>query len=185
MINDIGTALRFVEEDFGTRTEDLTSLLQNAEITWDLVWALFPPKEEIIAPHHGELAQDQAGYLSYASYKENPATKEKWYEATVKIIHHDGSDFGWAHLSIKIPQYDGAKKITSLSAYPFSYLPDPEAMRKQLISRGRRYVQIIKAPVCQEYMASMAVRLDRTSRQNVHVDPNNVNRRIKIAVWLF
>lgn len=181
LINDIGTALRFVDEDFGSRTQDLTSLIQNAEITYELLWALFPPKEETLFPRHGVLAQDQAGYLSETHYKER-ADKSKFFEVTLKIINHDGEDFGWAYFTVEIDEFEGTRKITSLAAHPLRYHPEKEAVRKQLVTRGRKYVQVIKEPICQEYVASMAVKLDRKSSEGRNMLAPV--KHIKIAVRL-
>jgi len=44
LINDIGTAMRFVDEDFGYQIQSLASLIDKGEITFDLLWAIFPPR---------------------------------------------------------------------------------------------------------------------------------------------
>ena len=136
---------------------DLTSLLNHSEITFELIWALFPPNEVIFAPHHGHLYQDQALCLSTTSY-EKRQNGSRFFNVCGKIISHDGRRFGWGILAIEIDEYEGARKITSLPVHPLHFQPDMESMKRQLIARGRRYIQIIQSPVCQEYTASLALK---------------------------
>lgn len=72
LINDIGTALRFVDEDFGERIASLKSLIANNEITFDLLWTIFPPKELVVVPDHGILKQPLAIPVISSAY----ATRE-------------------------------------------------------------------------------------------------------------
>jgi hypothetical protein len=85
LINDIGTALRFVDEDFGERIASLKSLLANDEITFDLLWTIFPPKELVLAPDHGILKQPLAFPITSSGYavREN---QQKYFYAWGKVV---------------------------------------------------------------------------------------------------
>ncbi|PQE29410.1 AAA family ATPase protein [Rutstroemia sp. NJR-2017a WRK4] len=151
LINDIGTALRFIQEDFGGLLQNLDSLLEKGEITFDLLWTIFPPKTLVIATNHGLTHQPQALNLTSASYgkQENGA---RYYQVCGNIITHDGEDFGYGSLDINIDQFEGAKSLTALSVFPFKYHQDHENLRKDLIARGRKYLSLIReGNVCQEY----------------------------------
>ena len=68
-IDDIGTALRFVEEDYAGETASLNLLLADDQITWDLLWTICPPNAIIIAPKHGPLHKIQGLKLASSSYE--------------------------------------------------------------------------------------------------------------------
>ena len=57
LVNDIGTATRFVEEDFGDVTASHKSLVAIGQITFDLIWTICPPGAIILAPKHGLMHQ--------------------------------------------------------------------------------------------------------------------------------
>ena len=157
LINDIGTALRFVEEDFGERTASLDSLLVQNEITYDLLWAIFPPKEIVLAPKHGLMNQKQALKLNNTGYGVR-VNNTRYFMVTARLLAHDGEDFGWGSLYFEIDEFEGARKITNLQIYPLSYNAECDTIRRDLISRGRLYLSLIDSPVCLEYTYSHAVK---------------------------
>ena len=150
LIDDIGTALRFVEEDYAGDIASLSSLLANEQITWDLLWAICPPNAIILAPKHGPLHQIQSLKLASSSYEER--SNRTWYFSIYgAIITHDGINFGWGHLDLEIDKFEGAKQITSLAAFPLQYSNERKAVRERLVARGRRYLSIVDKPTCLEY----------------------------------
>ena len=150
LINDIGTALRFFEEDYAGDIASVSSLLANEQITWDLLWTICPPNAIIIAPKHGPLHQVQGLKLASSSYLKRLNGTE-YFGISGAIITHDGTDFGWGHLDLEIDIFDGAKQITSLAAFPLQYSHEREAVRERLVARGRQYLSILDKPTCLEY----------------------------------
>ncbi len=162
LIDDIGTAVRFVEEDYAAEIASLNSLLANGEITWDMLWTICPPNVIILAPKHGPVHQMQGLKLADSSYQERPNRTQYFYICGA-IITHDGSDFGWGHLDLEIDKFDGAKQITSLAAFPLRYSHEREAVRERLVARGRKYLSVIDKPTSLEYAengrtATMAIK---------------------------
>lgn len=150
LIDDVGTALRFVEEDYAGDIASVSSLLANEQITWDLLWTICPPNAIILAPKHGPLYQIQSLKLASSSYKKRP-NNTQYFHIYGAIITHDGTDFGWGHLHLEIDKFDGAKQITSLAAFPLQYSNEREAVRERLVARGRQYLSIVDKPTCLEY----------------------------------
>ena len=155
LIDDIGTALRFVQEDYESTILSLDSLLANEEITWDLIWAICPPKATFIARRYGLMHQMQAFYVTRFSYAQRE-NETRYFGLNGKIITHDGSDFGWGNISIEIDQFEGARPLTSLDAFPLEHIAEFEAVRDKLVARGRTYVSIVDQPNCLEYAAERA-----------------------------
>ncbi|KAM3069554.1 hypothetical protein ACMFMG_005657 [Clarireedia jacksonii] len=180
LINDIGTALRFLQEDFGSVMQNLDSLLEKKEITFDLLWTIFPPRTLIIAPLHGLTNQPQAMVLKSESYerRENGA---KFYSVTGDIITHDGEDFGYGALSMEIDEFEGARSLTALQVFPLRYHQNQEAVRKDLIARGRKYLSLIrKGNVCQEYTYLFGVKSTELPNGKANITKTNLQGRAMI-----
>ncbi|KAF1845136.1 AAA family ATPase [Cucurbitaria berberidis CBS 394.84] len=181
LINDIGTALRFVEEDFGGEINNLQSLLSKGEITFDLLWAIFPPRELIVAMEHGILRQPQALSIATSEYgtRDNGS---KYYEAEGRVITHDGEDFGKGRFAPVIEAFEGAKKLTILEFYPIKYHPDEPALRKRLIARGKKYVALLENPTCQDYPLNHAVGENEHNLQRADKDSEKINVKGRVMV---
>ncbi|KAL4782574.1 hypothetical protein BJX76DRAFT_358836 [Aspergillus varians] len=156
LVNDIGTALRFVDEDFHNQISSLKSMLENKELTWELLWAIFPPKEVVLAPRYGILKQDQAFKLSQSGYGERE-NRSKFFFARGSILHTDGRDFGFGTIEVKINQYEGARKISSLEFYPLSHHAEEKAVWERLVTRGKKYLALLDQPACRDYPVTYAV----------------------------
>jgi hypothetical protein len=156
LVNDIGTVLRFVEEDFGGSVNSLQSLLSKGEITFDLLWAIFPPSELIIAMEHGVLRQPQALNILTAEYGSHQ-NGQQFFSATGKIITHDGQDFGRGSFVPTIQGFEGSRKLTTLAFFPIRFHPDEDKLRQRLIARGKKYMAFLNGPVCREYTMQYAV----------------------------
>ncbi|OKL60944.1 hypothetical protein UA08_03620 [Talaromyces atroroseus] len=157
LIDDIGTALRFVEEDYSGQIASLESLIKENQITWDLLWAIFPPKTPSISPKYGVMNIEQAFRLQESGYEQRP--NGSWYFSAVgQIVQFDGQDFGKGTISLEIDKYDGSRQIRSLSFYPLVYHPDEDATRERLMARGRKYLSLLDQPACRDYPVTYAVK---------------------------
>ncbi|CAK48372.1 AAA family ATPase [Aspergillus niger] len=141
LINDIGTALQFVEEDFAAQISSLKSLMSENQITWDLLWAIFPPKEVIISPRFGLMSEEQAFNLKMSSYQSRP-NGQQYFSASANVIKHDGQDFGKATMELEIDKYHD----------------EESAVRERLIARGRKFVALLEQPACRDYTAANGIR---------------------------
>ncbi|OJI82824.1 hypothetical protein ASPTUDRAFT_149218 [Aspergillus tubingensis CBS 134.48] len=157
LIDDIGTALQFVEEDFAAQIVSLKSLLSENQITWDLLWAIFPPKEVIISPRFGLMTEEQAFNLKMSSYQSRP-NGQQYFSAFAEVIKHDGQDFGKSSMELEINKYEGARTITSLNFFPLKYHDEEFAVRERLIARGRKFVALLEQPACREYTAANGIK---------------------------
>ncbi|KAI9683792.1 MAG: hypothetical protein M1822_005982 [Bathelium mastoideum] len=151
LVSNISTALTFVHEDFGSDIESLATLSEHGEITFDLLWSLFPPRVKVFTQGN-KLQEPQVMDFQLGEYKRLPDGTDI-YELDVKIISHDGVDFGYGAMTQTIRGFPGAKKVTSLPIYPLKYHPDVQTITQKLIARGRKYVSMLK-PICQEYIGA-------------------------------
>ncbi|KAI9647060.1 hypothetical protein NHQ30_005062 [Ciborinia camelliae] len=176
LVNDIGTALRFVDEDFGHQMQSLDSLLKNGEITFDLLWAIMKPKDLLVSMQYGLTTQLQAMDLVSGRYQKRD-NGARYFQIEGRIISHDGEDFGYGFIDIEIDDFDGAKKITSLQGYPLHYDPHQDTIRKNLIQRGRKYLTLIQAsPICQEYTITFGLKENEFADGRTKIQKTNVCR---------
>ena len=148
LIEDINTALDYIEGEFSSTTANLGSLLKHGDITYDLLWAIFKPGV-VVYTDKNLLRELQAVRFLFCSYEESQ--QGKWLEIRAQMIHHDGNEIGWGITSLRIPYFEGGRQITSLAAYPLDLHPQADMVRSFLVERGRKYVSIIKKPLCMEY----------------------------------
>ncbi|KIP06048.1 hypothetical protein PHLGIDRAFT_119307 [Phlebiopsis gigantea 11061_1 CR5-6] len=135
-IEAIHAALQVIDEDFGRTILDLELMTKQGEITYDMLWALFPPNTYLRAYHHGT-EQEMILYARQLSYN---STNEGNYAAIqCDIVSNDGKMFGIAQESIDIFEYKGTRAILDLAAYPLDYHPTKDTLRAHAIQRGKQF----------------------------------------------
>jgi hypothetical protein len=157
LINDLNSILEFIREDFGRIMASLDSLSEHDEITFDLLWALFPPNT-IVYTKDNMLKEAQAYRFLSGSYEEQPDGSQL-FQMRLRMISHDGQDLGWGEQYLQIGSFEGAKKVYHLATFPLSVHPEKEAAQADLIRRGRRFVDLLKTS-CKEYSGT-AITEDR------------------------
>jgi hypothetical protein len=148
LIDDLSVTIQYIHDDFSSSIQSLASLTNAGEITFDLLWAIFPPKT-IVFTKDNLMNEPHAMLLISNIYLKND-DGSKYLSLKCKMLRHDGQDFGWAVDYLKIQDFDGAKKVTALPSFPLSAHPEEAAVRADLVKRGRRYIQLI-GPICKEY----------------------------------
>jgi hypothetical protein len=159
VINDIGAVFDFVKQDLGDSIENLKSLSEHGDITYQLVWALFPPN--ILGFTAANTLREPQPFIFKSGTYERDSTGREFFLITGRIIHHDGIDFGYSDLRAEIPSFTGSKKVSSLAAFPLSEHPEEEKLRVQMIERGRKFARFVTL-ACQEY-TGMGVKEEETA----------------------
>lgn len=140
VFDDLQTALDFLDHEFSSERLSLDSLQENGDITYDLLWALFPPHVEGYTEDN-VLSEPQAFRFVSGEYRET--TEGNFYEISGSILNHDGVTFGWGILRIKIPQFEGSMKIRDLPAFPFRFHHDQDRQRDLLRKRGQNFLGLL------------------------------------------
>lgn len=147
--------LNYLSTEYGTTLETLSSLLDHAEINFDLLWALYVPKKTILhvpCPLTGEpravrllssekcQKQDFNGNMSFdlsgisVDFESTGSSADQskfLWRLVVEYLEADispkGPLFGYAKIGsvIDVPGFSGTKKITSLGVYPMHYYSGP------------------------------------------------------------
>lgn len=68
--------------------------------------------------------------------------KGTWYNIEGRYLEYDGKTFGMGTMEVEVEQFKGPRKISSLACYPLKYHKDSDALRQQLIERGKKFVAL-------------------------------------------
>ncbi len=133
--------IEFLENDFEETKKSLEPLLEKKMITWDLLWALFKPNSIAYAPTYDDHDEPRAFKVELAS-KMSHFTKGTWYNIDGKYLDYNGKTFGMAAVAMEVPEFQGARSITSLECYPLEYHQDAGELKARLIERGKHFVAL-------------------------------------------
>jgi hypothetical protein len=135
----------YVQRDYRTTIATIENLTSHGEITFDLLYALMPPRTIIVAtcPLTNEL---QAFRLLSGTIVSGPMGTSMYVLVCEGMGLDDVKDpsaqtFAKIQTRVIIPEFEGVQKISSLDAYPIQYHPGEAELRQSLIVRGRKWAQ--------------------------------------------
>ena len=131
--------VRYIDEDYADVKKTLYPLLEAGNITFDLLWALFTPNDIAVTSCYGSWDDPRCFKVDYAM-KYKTMTRGEWYCIEGKYLEYDGKGFGYGDFEVDIESFKGPRKITSLTTYPLKYHKNPDAVKKQIIDRGEKFV---------------------------------------------
>lgn len=140
LVFEIEAALRYIREDFDKTFTSLSNLLPNKQITYPVLWAIFPPNTII----HGidQLQNPRAWRVRSVSEKEDERGNQ-WLQIEPEHIDYNGKDVGAIKSeSLRIDPFPGARNISELPYFPLEYAPDPTSIRKNLLEMGRKAMRL-------------------------------------------
>jgi hypothetical protein len=126
-------------------------LAEHDEITFDLLWALFPPNTTVYTKSN-LLREHQICKLQKGEYGSLPSGA-RYYGLDLRYISHDGEKLGWAEKTLQIGSFAGAMKVHNLTVVPLERLPTRDEVCAEVKKRGKRYMELLEAPrgTYQEY----------------------------------
>jgi len=154
LIEDIDILLRFIDEDYGDTIADCEHLISTNQITFNHLWALFPPNT-LVYRYHDVTEQHQV--LLYRRMSHLMKDEKGIYVwLTCDFITDDGSAFGLAREHFVIRFFKGTSKIQDLPVYPLQHNKDWINIRESAICRGKKFASIVpqlfevSGPACEE-----------------------------------
>jgi hypothetical protein len=144
LVEDLSVACQYIAEEFGSTMETLASLATDDQITFDLLWTLFPPKA-LLYTEDTPLGEGQL----YQQWTEVENTEDGYIMLRVRNISYDGRLAGWVTGIFAIKKFEGAKMILSLPIFPISWHPEQDEIMRSMVQRGKRYTKLLQAH--QEY----------------------------------
>lgn len=99
--------------------------------------------------------------------------KGKFYNIEGRYLEYDGKTFGMGSMEIEVEEFKGPRKISNLACYPLKYHKEANAMKKQLIERGKKFVSLKGM----QYKFHKGMAFYKKKRQYIKV---NINGRIMV-----
>lgn len=142
-------------------------MLDVGEITWELLWTIFPPNV-LVYRYHRLIEQDQVLKLRAIRQVKRP-DKSRYWELSCRIVTDDGVKFGLAYepFLMEIEEFAGARKITDIRVFPLEHHAEAAEIRAAALSRGRRFAELSETRVMETSGPAMFEKRD--SRRQPHV----------------
>jgi hypothetical protein len=131
----------YIKTDYDKVRKRLDPMLKAGNITFDLVWALFKPNTIVYTPTYSNKEDPRAFKVDYC-YKQRDFLQREWYDIEGRYLEYDGKNFGLGEYYVRINAFKGPRKISSLDGFPLSFHKEPEALREQLVERGKKFVSL-------------------------------------------
>ncbi|KAK5045947.1 hypothetical protein LTR84_008733 [Exophiala bonariae] len=159
--------VRYLDKDFAETKKTLYPMLENNQITFDLLWALFKPNAIAYCSTYGDSEEGRAFKIDFAT-KESNFMKGSWYNVEGRYLEYDGKSFGMGTLHTEVQSFQGVRKISSLECFPLQYHKDAEEVREHLIERGKKFVQL--QGMNYRYHKGMAYAKRKKQILKIHID---------------
>ncbi|KAK8108119.1 uncharacterized protein PG998_010132 [Apiospora kogelbergensis] len=119
--------------------DDVNDMVSNKVITYDMLWAIFQPMQEL----HAELQGHKRMCIHEShDYTKNAFGNDKGFEVVAKYVDWDGEKFGLSSKTFTIKPFSGTKPIDELEVCPFELIKWPEDTRNKLLDRGRKFREL-------------------------------------------
>lgn len=133
--------LKYLRKDYAEIKREVEALLRNGLITFELLWAIWKPKSLVYTTTYGNDDEPRVFRVESVERHVN-MQKGEFYHIDGKYFEYDGKNFGYGSLAEEIGSFRGARKITSLPCYPLKFHRDEAGVRKKLIERGKKFVEL-------------------------------------------
>ncbi|KAJ6001203.1 hypothetical protein N7481_001612 [Penicillium waksmanii] len=128
-----------LKQAYSAISQRLESMLQHGHITYDLLWALFKPGSHVFATCFGT---KEPRCVIFDAGEEITKNDETWFNLECRFIDNDGVKFGEAGIFLRVAKFRGSKPIESLEAFPLRHHPSHEQVRKDLVGRGQKFLEL-------------------------------------------
>lgn len=118
----LGLLLDYMKVAYKPTKAHLTKLLKYQEISYDLLWALFPPNALVYTCCRGTKKPQCVRYdFGHEKKLENGTV---YFSLKCRYLDYDGNIFGDVSTEFAILKFRGTESIPNLSCFPVRYYPD-------------------------------------------------------------
>jgi len=139
------TMKEHIELLYGILRAELKDVIKTLEdyvdigmVTFDHVWTIFQPGDIVFARSH----QGSAMALKLRSGRYVETRCGMVYQLTADAVDWNGDHFGRSTERLIIAEFLGMTEILGMSAFPISFHPQEENIRKLLIQRGQTFEEL-------------------------------------------
>ncbi|KAF2167876.1 hypothetical protein M409DRAFT_22024 [Zasmidium cellare ATCC 36951] len=152
---EVEALMEILREEFEEALRDARNLTRNGNITFRLLWTLFPPGCPVLGEVNGVKHCFLVEGYKYLWAEQPPAL-------SVGILHldFDGERCGWQKTSSFIPSFAGSTKIAGLAVKPLQFCEGAFDTLDALSKRGEAAVELLRqAPVYRQYDGRVALHI--------------------------
>ncbi|KAK0703017.1 hypothetical protein B0T26DRAFT_680778 [Lasiosphaeria miniovina] len=124
-----------LNDDMYDLIKDADELHEQGQITWNLLWTLFPHHSLVIA--NNAWGYQQAYQVLGFKYIKDETMSPLFFDITYQYIHFDAFRYRFVKANLTIPHFTGKRRINELDVYPTDRVPNPTKLRSELTARGR------------------------------------------------
>ncbi|KAJ4859741.1 ATPase family associated with various cellular activities (AAA) domain-containing protein [Trichoderma breve] len=140
LIFEIQAALDLIDEEFSDVAGELSSLPEG-EITYDLLWTLFPPRSFVTA--RDTFGQQLVHRVRATKFVSLPNGNPECFQIAADYIDSNGKKTGFVPvIMLQIPAFPSSRLILQLRHYPFNIRPSYLEDRGILISRADKVLRL-------------------------------------------
>jgi len=133
----------FTKTTYHSTAQRLLSLLENDEITYNLLWALFTLNSMVYTTCFGI---DKPRCVMYdVGEEQETSTRLKYYKMECRNLDYDDQMFEEASINLAIVKFRGKRRISTLNAFPLRYHSDEQGMKAQFVQCDRKFVFMLEA----------------------------------------
>ncbi|KAI9741267.1 MAG: hypothetical protein M1834_002983 [Cirrosporium novae-zelandiae] len=148
-IFEIKSALQFIEEEYGSSRAKVEKLLANHEVTFDLLWTIFPPNTIV---YGSKMLGQPRAWVSRSIELEEIEADIFQMVLRAEYLDFDGKNLGYVGpTKLVIPRFPNTMRISDLPFFPLKLHPELDKIRLQLLSRGRKALKLYDRKLV-EYM---------------------------------
>ena len=169
--DQIEALINVLKDEIGDGMRDAQSLAKNGNMTFRLLWTLFPPGCPVFSPWRNK---DHCFLVNDAKYLTGEI--EPTLALELMLLDHGGDRYGWRKTTIVVQAYAGSKRISTLPAVPLQFHENSQSVLEMLSARGAIAVDLMRgSPAYKAYEGS--IRLHRSfdmEEQEVFVDGRTI-----------
>jgi hypothetical protein len=123
--------------------------------TFNCLWMLFKPGEDIFVRHGSEYNMYVIQSVSLPRFEGEVLFQSSMFTIRAWNLDYDGQKFGRSLETFDIPSFDGEREIGRLRCYPTRFHPTTDggesALRARLVKRGKKFARLVRSYTYQEY----------------------------------
>ncbi|QYS99756.1 AAA family ATPase [Trichoderma simmonsii] len=140
LIFEIQAALDLIDEELSDVASELSSLPEG-EITYDLLWTLFPPGSFVTS--RDTFGQQLVHRVRATKFVFSPTGDPCYFQIAADYIDSNGKKTGFVPtIELQIPAFRSSRLILQLRHYPFNLRPSYLKDRETLISRADKVLRL-------------------------------------------
>jgi hypothetical protein len=112
------------------------------KVWWDDVWHIFPPGEITVTTFYGVETLAKVVRCVTELLNVGTAQEEHCLIITLQFVDWNGEYCGLSETKVHLKEYVGLRRVLDLPAYPLSFHEDPDALRKKMLERGRKFEKL-------------------------------------------